>query len=253
MILQRIATSIRTQDWFTVLIETLIVVLGVFLGLQAQQWILERDRQNREGAYLARLHDEVVQLQSVRARYDESRRAFSADLVSAVRVLQDPSAGSLISVEQCDAIAGSSHTTVPPADLPAITELLSTGRLDEITSNDVRASILNLTQDSTSAKDLIQLIGQETESLGRAFPQLMRYDLGESPFNVDDYWLSPVCDTEGMRADPVFMNALIDNAYMYNVYAERGVLPISRRVQELHETLDETLGIVHRTEIGGPE
>jgi hypothetical protein len=38
MILQRLATSIRKQDWFTVGIETLIVVLGVFLGLQVNNW-----------------------------------------------------------------------------------------------------------------------------------------------------------------------------------------------------------------------
>ena len=38
MILQRLATAIRKQDWFTVAIETLIVVLGVFLGLQLGNW-----------------------------------------------------------------------------------------------------------------------------------------------------------------------------------------------------------------------
>lgn len=38
MILQRLATSIRKQDWFTVLIETLIVVFGVFIGIQLGNW-----------------------------------------------------------------------------------------------------------------------------------------------------------------------------------------------------------------------
>ncbi len=38
MILRRLATSIRKQDWFAVVIETLIVVLGVFLGLQVNNW-----------------------------------------------------------------------------------------------------------------------------------------------------------------------------------------------------------------------
>ena len=38
MILRRLATAIRKQDWFTVFIETLIVVLGVFLGLQVNNW-----------------------------------------------------------------------------------------------------------------------------------------------------------------------------------------------------------------------
>ena len=38
MILQRLATAIRKQDWFTVIIETLIVVFGVFIGLQVNNW-----------------------------------------------------------------------------------------------------------------------------------------------------------------------------------------------------------------------
>ncbi|KCZ45985.1 hypothetical protein [Hyphomonas sp. CY54-11-8] len=38
MILQRLATSIRKQDWFTVFIETMIVVFGVFIGLQVNNW-----------------------------------------------------------------------------------------------------------------------------------------------------------------------------------------------------------------------
>ena len=35
MILRRIAEALRRQDWFTVAVETPIVVFGVFIGLQA--------------------------------------------------------------------------------------------------------------------------------------------------------------------------------------------------------------------------
>ncbi|MEX6632515.1 hypothetical protein [Hyphococcus lacteus] len=38
MILRRIATAFRRQDWFTVLVETMIVVMGVFLGIQVANW-----------------------------------------------------------------------------------------------------------------------------------------------------------------------------------------------------------------------
>jgi hypothetical protein len=38
MILRRIATAFRKQDWFTVAIETLIVIFGVFIGLQVNNW-----------------------------------------------------------------------------------------------------------------------------------------------------------------------------------------------------------------------
>ena len=38
MIIRRLATSIREQDWVTVVIETLIVMFGVLLGLQVNNW-----------------------------------------------------------------------------------------------------------------------------------------------------------------------------------------------------------------------
>lgn len=38
MILRRITDAFKRQDWFTVFVETLIVVLGVFLGLQVNNW-----------------------------------------------------------------------------------------------------------------------------------------------------------------------------------------------------------------------
>jgi hypothetical protein len=38
MILRRLIDACRKQDWLTVVIETLIVVLGVFLGLQVNNW-----------------------------------------------------------------------------------------------------------------------------------------------------------------------------------------------------------------------
>ena len=38
MILQRLTTALRKQEWFTVVIETLIVMFGVFLGLQVNNW-----------------------------------------------------------------------------------------------------------------------------------------------------------------------------------------------------------------------
>ncbi len=55
MILRRLATSIRKQDWFAVVIETLIVVMGVFLGLQVNNWNEARDAEARRQAIVEAL------------------------------------------------------------------------------------------------------------------------------------------------------------------------------------------------------
>ena len=38
MILRRLASAFGRQDWFTVAVETMIVVFGVFIGLQVNNW-----------------------------------------------------------------------------------------------------------------------------------------------------------------------------------------------------------------------
>lgn len=60
MILRRLANSIRKQDWFAVVIETLIVVMGVYLGIQLGNWNSAR-AQHAEGERLVeRLYEEMT-------------------------------------------------------------------------------------------------------------------------------------------------------------------------------------------------
>jgi len=60
MILRRIAEAFRRQDWFTVTVETLMVVLGVFLGLQVNNWNETRVEAERSREYLSRIRAELV-------------------------------------------------------------------------------------------------------------------------------------------------------------------------------------------------
>jgi len=59
MILHRLATAIHQQHWFTVLLEIMIVVLGVFLGLQVNNWNEARTDRQREAAYLQGLAQDI--------------------------------------------------------------------------------------------------------------------------------------------------------------------------------------------------
>ncbi len=59
MILRRITAAFRRQDWFTVFVETMIVVLGVFLGLQVNNWNEARADHQREAAYLHGLAQDI--------------------------------------------------------------------------------------------------------------------------------------------------------------------------------------------------
>ena len=38
MILRRLVTSLREQSWLTLVLELVVVVVGIFLGLQVDSW-----------------------------------------------------------------------------------------------------------------------------------------------------------------------------------------------------------------------
>jgi hypothetical protein len=59
MVIRRIREHVATHDWFAVLVDVGIVVLGVFLGTQVNNWNQERLDAGRAREYRARLIDEL--------------------------------------------------------------------------------------------------------------------------------------------------------------------------------------------------
>ncbi|HKT41030.1 MAG TPA: hypothetical protein VJQ86_01595 [Rhodanobacteraceae bacterium] len=60
MILRRITANFRRQDWMAVVIELVIVILGVFIGLQVNNWNEARNDRALERQYIQRLHDDFA-------------------------------------------------------------------------------------------------------------------------------------------------------------------------------------------------
>lgn len=59
MILQKLASAIRRQDWFQVVIEVLIVIVGIFLGLQVQEWNDTRANRAQSTIYVEQLIEDL--------------------------------------------------------------------------------------------------------------------------------------------------------------------------------------------------
>ena len=78
MMLRRITAAFKQQHWFTVGIETMIVVLGVFLGLQVNNWNEARADHALEKEYLNRLvldiTNQIEVLKEQREYYEQARK-----------------------------------------------------------------------------------------------------------------------------------------------------------------------------------
>lgn len=91
MILARISQHLRRQDWMAIAIEFVIVVSGVFIGLQVNNWNEMRRDQTREHEYLVRiladLDDTLVRRgpSSSATQWNERRLATQATVLKALR------------------------------------------------------------------------------------------------------------------------------------------------------------------------
>jgi len=59
MLLRRVTEHVRKQEWTAIAIDFVIVVAGVFVGIQAANWNEVRADQSRARGYLERIHSDV--------------------------------------------------------------------------------------------------------------------------------------------------------------------------------------------------
>ena len=78
MILRRLTANLRTQNWTAIAVEFVLLVLGVFFGILAANWNLERVEKQATGQLLSQLDTELaevlVDLDSMDAYYAVSGR-----------------------------------------------------------------------------------------------------------------------------------------------------------------------------------
>lgn len=144
MILRKLADSIAGQDWFSVCLEVLIVVVGIYLGLQASEWSQNRDNREAEIIYLERI---ALDLQSseIQTRADaefQSRHAgYGGFIVDALDACQ-------LRPEDRDTFASGIYLAgkyINASFVKAtIEELLSAGRTTIIRNAELRQKIMEL-------------------------------------------------------------------------------------------------------------
>ena len=246
MILRRFMNHVNEQNWFAVGLDVIVVIVGIYLGIQVTEWSNERDRRMSEQQYLERLHQEIQQLVDTRAMYEETRKDMSATLSEVTDIINGKSSADQLTDEHCRIIAHSSFTTIPPEQLPSINDLISSGRLEQIASLELRSRILEYIQDVARVRDLITLISESNESLGLKFPELLHLKfLPEDKAKGRALELKANCDLAELKNDQSFVNHLNTNVYMYVIYTERGVLELSQKLKALHIELDRSLGLSH--------
>ena len=59
MLMRRLTQSLQKQDWTAITIEFVLLVVGVFLGIQVANWNAERESRQKTAVFTARLRDDL--------------------------------------------------------------------------------------------------------------------------------------------------------------------------------------------------
>ena len=140
MILQRLATSIRKQDWFTVVIETLIVVFGVFLGLQLGNWNEARTEAQRASEIHDALVDDFIVIRDQLERHEASARKAMENAIELQGLLGE-GGGGLSAYDIAQKVGPATSWSPAVGGSPTYAEVVAAGDLNLIKSKEARAAL----------------------------------------------------------------------------------------------------------------
>jgi hypothetical protein len=214
VILRRVTEHVKSQNWFAVGVDLVIVVVGVFIGIQVANWNDSRRAAEQHQRYLERM---ATDFRSIRQRTDAHFGTFEKIIDGADYVLQllrlpeEEYRGFTVDEQRLkDALANLDQLRIPPGRSATYMEMVSAGQLSALRNSALR--------DRLADYDRLAEIHLEVHRLTVALntpqhPILFRHYKVATAF--DPTALSGMSteivrfDLAAMRADPEFETAVM--------------------------------------------
>ena len=247
MIIQKLASAIRRQDWFQVVIEVMIVIVGIFLGLQVQAWYEEQKQREEEQVYLNKLLEEVVLMSELSARRLGEKTVFVTDLQETLHVLAGSTPPTELGPQHCTALLQSTNYQNSVGRLTSISEAESNDRSWLIQNQQIADMISDYIRLHERWDNLEENSRQGSVILPIEFPDFFQLktttNIKARRINEDSH----SCNFNLMYGSEAFKNILHSNARKYSVIITFYGFHHDRLVA-LHSALDRELGISHEGE-----
>lgn len=141
MILRRIIEHVKVQNWTAIAIDFVIVVVGVFIGLQVNNWNEARNERKSERSYLERLagdmDQDAIALKEAIGQAEERAQAASFLLAA----IEDPSVAASAPCRFLGSITLAQYSGWPVLNRQTYQELVSTGGLSLIRDAELKTKV----------------------------------------------------------------------------------------------------------------
>ncbi len=249
MILRRIASALKAQQWTTVIIEFVLVIFGVLIALQVNNWNEARLEKAREQAALDRLQHEFSEILSS-AKLRKSEVVNYRDNLDVV--IQSIARGEIAEEERLafeDGLRWAQIYRSLTGRSAVYVELLSAGNLALIGDDGLRAALASYDEQVTKSEAGFLHIRSIQTANAPAF--IRHYELSPTAFNREwsvaatiadrgtTYRALDTYDFEAMQADEDFRRAaaqMREAQAFYFTWHQASVARAERVCQRLAET-----------------
>ena len=215
MLLRRISEDLKSQNWTAICLDLVIVVVGIFLGLQVSQWYEHRQEIGLGYSVLQRLHGEFEEISA------EARSAFEVhqEQVYALEVVRQSVVSGKLEPDQearfLDGLLWAMNYDLGPGRSGTYIEILSSGQFRLLRDADLR-SALNSYDDNVQKADSLFSVFQQNQ---RKQESVFNRHFVRRPSQADEVEDSPTgvmfhhgdiaeYDLDAMADDEDFLNAV---------------------------------------------
>lgn len=188
MILQRMASAIKRQDWFQVTIEVLIVVIGIFLGLQLTDWNEGRKESKAEKVLVNQMLVEAGRAKTEAINYLTEHDQIIHNSSDFIATLVKDKSCNFTDQELSTGLVGISAFPPFKFELTVVNELIQSGNTKLIADDDLRLKITEIRSElvllkeqwlrySVSKTNIIEIV---FPAMGAVFEYIGDFDLDEN-------------------------------------------------------------------------
>ena len=246
MIFRRIVKSVREQEWRNAIIDLLIVIVGVFLGLQADNWNQQRQAAAQEETTVAELYAEFEPYEGLISGIDDVYGQWMSDVERLLAIIDGTGDGS----EDSPSELMQSAVSVAIVPLPPTTlrDLLDRNGVADLSNEDLKCMLRGFDDSlhfNQTAFDLLRDRNVLHLATLRQYARIKRGPVAQPGYEFESV------DILGLRQDPAAIGAL-EALYAQHAVMRNSAEALHGWARRVLQELEDPEGFVWRTGITCP-
>jgi len=241
MIIRELAVALREQNWFTVVLEVMIVVVGIFIGLQVDGWNEGRKKQQYIEVQLLRIAVDAAEVlaETDRLIVDFDNRIARAQV--ALEVLDGTPLTEANTPAFEEALNESYQLNEVEVDLPSLDILMNTGDIDQVADANARIALLALTNKWRRLETVIRHVRSLLDIVNRDIFMGISYDIVDlDAERTDGAEFKIRYDLDKLRAN-LELRAALSNAARMQGYGRSMTVSARAALKTVVDTLEQRI------------